>query len=94
MRGEPVSFLRRIASPLLRRAAGVPPPRRRRSTRPTVEVMEERSLLAITINFVPVGSFFASHPQAMDVLQSAASQITQRVNNQLVAIPGLTHHNG
>lgn len=51
------------------------------------EGLEGRSLLSLNINFIPVGNFFISHPQASEVLVSAAAQITGRVHNTLAAIP-------
>src|SRR5688572_9682058 len=66
--------------------------RGRRGRQFAVELLEDRFLLSVSVDFVinatydPNG-FFDDHPQAATVLQAAANDLTSRLTDSLAAIP-------
>lgn len=65
---------------------------RRHCVRPVLEMLEDRTLLSIQIQFDfsrDTNSFFGTNPQAQSVLQAAADNLTSRIITNLTAIvPG------
>jgi len=70
----------------------------RKGRRFSVELLEDRLLLSVAVDFVinstydPNG-FFDAHPQAANVLQAAANDLTSRLTDNLAAIPAPTGAN-
>ncbi len=66
--------------------------RRRRCVRPSLEMLEDRTLLSILIQFDysrDSNNFFGTNPQAQVILQAAADNLTSSLINNLTAIvPG------
>jgi hypothetical protein len=66
---------------------GAGPERTKRFRNLRLESLESRELMAVNIQFKPVGDFFINHPGAMKALQDAAASITSRIENDLAPVP-------